>query len=47
MTKRVLTQTFGVVGAILERDGKILLGRRFKNVCSLHSSLVSRTTQRS
>jgi len=25
MTKRILTQTFGAVGAILEKDGKILL----------------------
>lgn len=25
MSKRVFTQTFGVVGALLERDGKILL----------------------
>ena len=32
MTKRVLTQTFGVVGAILERDGKILLTKEVKEV---------------
>ena len=32
MTKRVLTQTFGVVGAILERDGKILLVKEVKEV---------------
>ena len=29
---RVLTQTFGVVGAILERDGKILLVKETKEV---------------
>jgi len=32
MTKRVLTQTFGVVGAILERNGKILLVEETKKV---------------
>lgn len=32
MTKRVLTQTFGVVGAILERDGKILLVKEAQEV---------------
>lgn len=30
MTKRVFTQTFGVVGAILEKDGKILLVKETK-----------------
>jgi len=30
MTKRVFTQTFGVVGAILEKDGKILLVKEAK-----------------
>lgn len=29
---RVLSQTFGVVGAILERDGKILLAKETKEV---------------
>jgi len=32
MTKRVFTQTFGVVGAILEKDGKILLVREAKEI---------------
>jgi ADP-ribose pyrophosphatase YjhB (NUDIX family) len=32
MTKRVLTQTFGVVGAILEKDGKILLVKEAKEI---------------
>ena len=32
MTKRVLTQTFGVVGAILEKDGKILLTKETKEI---------------
>ena len=32
MAKRVLTQTFGVVGAILEKDGKILLVKEAKEV---------------
>ena len=32
MTKRVLTQTFGVIGAILERNGKILLVREAKKI---------------
>lgn len=30
MTQRIFTQTFGVVGAILERDGKILLVKETK-----------------
>lgn len=32
MAKRVLTQTFGVVGAILEKDGKILLVKEAKEI---------------
>jgi len=32
MTKRVFTQIFGVVGAILEKDGKILLVREAKEI---------------
>lgn len=31
MTKRVFTQTFGVVGAVLEKDGKILLVKEAEN----------------
>lgn len=31
MTKRVFTQTFGVVGAILEKDGKVLLMKEGDN----------------
>ncbi len=30
MTKRIFTQTFGVVGAIIEKDGKILLVKETK-----------------
>jgi ADP-ribose pyrophosphatase YjhB (NUDIX family) len=30
MTQRIFTQTFGVVGAIVERDGKILLVKETK-----------------
>lgn len=30
MTQRIFTQTFGVVGAILEKDGKILLVKETK-----------------
>lgn len=32
MTQRVFTQTFGVVGAILEREGKILLVKETKEI---------------
>jgi len=31
MTQRIFTQTFGVVGAIIEKDGKILLVKENKN----------------
>lgn len=30
MTQRIFTQTFGVVGAIIEKDGKILLAKEKK-----------------
>jgi hypothetical protein len=30
MAERVFTQTFGVVGAIIEKDGKILLVKETK-----------------
>jgi len=32
MAERVFTQTFGVVGAIIEKDGKILLVKELKSV---------------
>lgn len=33
MAQRVFTQTFGVVGAIIEKNGKILLVKETKKGC--------------